>query len=69
MLLDTHINAEERRFETETVNTVYSCIHHWSKGMAVAETTGTSNRMKEQSEKHEKFVRGVFLFSPSKNGK
>ena len=44
----------------------YSYIPTSSKNMTAAESTGTSNRMKEQYEKHEKFVRGFLLFSPQK---
>jgi len=32
------------------------------KDMAVVESTGTSSRIKEQNEKHEKFVGRDFLF-------
>ena len=35
------------------------------KNMAAVESIGTSNEMKEQYEKHEKFVGRVFLFSPT----
>ena len=33
-----------------------------NKNMAAVERIGTSSEIKEQYEKHEKFVRGVFYF-------
>jgi hypothetical protein len=38
-----------------------------AENMAAVETTGTSNEMKEQCEKHEKFVGHFFFFSKKEN--